>query len=61
MKVSNDSATRRYGAVFNSFYDFEGAYEEHYKNAFGTKCWRLGPVSLWANQDVSDKAERRRR
>jgi soyasapogenol B glucuronide galactosyltransferase len=54
----NDSATRSYGAVFNSFYDFEGAYEEHYKNAFGTKCWSLGPVSLWANQDVSDKSER---
>jgi soyasapogenol B glucuronide galactosyltransferase len=54
----NDSATRSYGAVFNSFYDFEGAYEEHYKNAFGTKCWSLGPVSLWANQDISDKSER---
>ncbi|RHN45476.1 putative soyasapogenol B glucuronide galactosyltransferase [Medicago truncatula] len=46
-----------YGGIFNSFYDFEGAYEEHYKNAFGTKCWGIGPVSLWANQDVSDNDE----
>ena len=58
MKALNDSARRSYGGIFNSFYDFEGAYEEHYKNAFGTKCWGIGPVSLWANQDVSDNAER---
>ncbi|RHN55347.1 putative soyasapogenol B glucuronide galactosyltransferase [Medicago truncatula] len=58
IKALNDSARRSYGAIFNSFSDFEGAYEEHYKNAFGTKCWGIGPVSLWANQDVSDKEER---
>ncbi|PNX87274.1 anthocyanin 3'-O-beta-glucosyltransferase, partial [Trifolium pratense] len=56
--VLNDSSRRSYGAVFNSFHSLEGAYEEHYKNAFGTKCWSLGPVSSWVNQDVSDKAER---
>ena len=54
LKVINDSATRSYSAVFNSFYNFEGAYEEHYKNAYGTKRWSLG----LAYQDVSDKAER---
>ena len=58
MKVINDSARRSYGAVFNSFYELEGAYEEHYKEAYGTKCWSLGPVSLWVNQDASDKAQR---
>ncbi|KAJ1423627.1 UDP-glycosyltransferase family, conserved site [Sesbania bispinosa] len=58
MKVISDSARKSFGAVFNSFYEFEGAYEEHYKNAYGTKCWSLGPVSLWVNQDASDKAER---
>ncbi|XP_058772437.1 soyasapogenol B glucuronide galactosyltransferase-like [Vicia villosa] len=58
MKEVNDSTRRSYGAVFNSFYDMEGAYEEHYKNVFGTKCWSLGPVSFWANEDLSDKAER---
>lgn len=58
MKVVNNTTRRSYGAIFNSFYGLEGAYEEHYKNAFGTKCWGLGPVSLWANQDVCDKAER---
>lgn len=58
MKVINDTTRKSYGAVFNSFYGLEGAYEEHYKNAFGTKCWSLGPVSLWANQDGSNKAER---
>ncbi|CAK8536761.1 unnamed protein product [Lathyrus sativus] len=58
MKVVDDSTKSSYGAVFNSFYDLEGAYEEHYKTVFGTKCWSLGPVSFWANQDLSDKAER---
>ncbi|CAL5188735.1 unnamed protein product [Lathyrus oleraceus] len=58
MKLVDDSTRRSYGAVFNSFYDMEGAYEEHYKNVFGTKCWSIGPVSFWANQDLSDKAER---
>ncbi|WVZ12572.1 hypothetical protein V8G54_017102 [Vigna mungo] len=34
------------------------AYYEHYKGVMGTKSWGIGPVSLWANQDASDKAAR---
>ncbi|KAL9327640.1 hypothetical protein ACSQ67_002643 [Phaseolus vulgaris] len=41
-----------------SFYDLESAYYEHYKGVMGTKSWGIGPVSLWANQDASDKAAR---
>ncbi|KHN36250.1 UDP-glucose flavonoid 3-O-glucosyltransferase 7 [Glycine soja] len=32
--------------------------QEHYKTVTGTKTWSLGPVSLWVNQDASDKAGR---
>ncbi|MCI35652.1 soyasapogenol B glucuronide galactosyltransferase-like, partial [Trifolium medium] len=45
--VLNDSSRRSYGALFNSFHSLEGDYEKHYKNAFGTKCWSLGPVSSY--------------
>ncbi|CAL0311558.1 unnamed protein product [Lupinus luteus] len=31
---------------------------EHYKKVMGAKSWGLGPVSLWANQNASDKAAR---
>ncbi|MED6181500.1 Soyasapogenol B glucuronide galactosyltransferase [Stylosanthes scabra] len=58
MSMINDSAKRSYGAVFNSFFELEGAYEEHYKEAYGTKCWSLGPVSMWVNKDDSDKIQR---
>ncbi|MED6148558.1 Soyasapogenol B glucuronide galactosyltransferase [Stylosanthes scabra] len=58
MNMINDSAKRSYGAVFNSFFEFEGAYGEHYKEAYGTKCWSLGPVSMWVNKDDSDKVQR---
>ncbi|KAL9327639.1 hypothetical protein ACSQ67_002642 [Phaseolus vulgaris] len=42
----------------NHFYDLESAYYEHYKVVMGTKSWGIGPVSLWANQEASDKAAR---
>ncbi|KAK7343356.1 hypothetical protein VNO77_12026 [Canavalia gladiata] len=58
MKVVKESEKRSYGSVFKSFYELEGAYEEHYKTVMGTKSWNVGPVSSWVNQDASDKAER---
>lgn len=58
MKVVNDSARKSFGAVFNSFHELEGDYEEHYKRVCGTKCWSLGPVSMWVNHDDLDKVER---
>lgn len=58
MKMMKDSEKKSYGSLFNTFYEFEGTYEEHYKKAMGTKSWSIGPVSFWVNQDVSDKADR---
>lgn len=58
MKVVNDSARKSFGAVFNSFHELEGDYEEHYKRVCGTKYWSLGPVSMWVNHDDLDKVER---
>ncbi|MCI36309.1 soyasapogenol B glucuronide galactosyltransferase-like, partial [Trifolium medium] len=43
---------------FDSYHEIEGTYEDHYKTAMGTKSWSVGPVSLWVNQDDSDKAGR---
>ncbi|QCE08688.1 soyasapogenol B glucuronide galactosyltransferase-like [Vigna unguiculata] len=57
-KMIKESEKKSYGSLFKSFYEFEGAYEEHYKRVMGTKSWSIGPVSLWVNQDESDKAGR---
>ncbi|XP_057441368.1 soyasapogenol B glucuronide galactosyltransferase-like [Lotus japonicus] len=58
MKAVKESEMKSYGSLFNSFSEFEGAYEEHYKKTTGTKSWGVGPVSLWVNQDESDKGVR---
>ncbi|CAJ1977605.1 unnamed protein product [Sphenostylis stenocarpa] len=57
-KMIKESEKKSYGSLFKSFYEFEGAYEEHYKTVMGTKSWSIGPVSLWVNQEESDKAGR---
>ncbi|KEH40975.1 putative soyasapogenol B glucuronide galactosyltransferase [Medicago truncatula] len=57
MKMIKDSERKSYGSLFDS-HEIESTYEEHYKTAMGTKSWSLGPVSLWVNQDDSDKAGR---
>ncbi|KAK7252810.1 hypothetical protein RIF29_37026 [Crotalaria pallida] len=58
MKAIKESEKRSYGSLFNSFYELESEYHEHYKRVMGTKSWGLGPVSLWANRDASDMAAR---
>nr|ACJ72161.1 UGT4 [Pueraria montana var. lobata] len=58
MDMIRDSEKKSYGSLFDTFYDLEGTYQEHYKTATGTRTWSLGPVSLWVNQDASDKAAR---
>lgn len=58
MKVIKESERKSFGSVFNSFYELESDYFDHYKRVMGTKSWGLGPVSLWVNQDDSDKAAR---
>ncbi|XVE66799.1 hypothetical protein DITRI_Ditri08aG0108300 [Diplodiscus trichospermus] len=46
-----------YGVIFNSFYELEPAYKEHYSKILGRKAWQIGPVSL-CNKNNEDKAER---
>ncbi|XWS54765.1 hypothetical protein CRYUN_Cryun10bG0117200 [Craigia yunnanensis] len=46
-----------YGVIFNSFYELEPAYKEHYSKIMGRKAWHVGPVSL-CNKNNEDKAER---
>ncbi|XVF01299.1 hypothetical protein REPUB_Repub04eG0076000 [Reevesia pubescens] len=46
-----------YGVIFNSFYELEPAYKEHYSKILGRKVWHVGPVSL-CNKNNEDKAER---
>ncbi|XP_057449549.1 soyasapogenol B glucuronide galactosyltransferase-like [Lotus japonicus] len=58
MKMIKESEKKSFGSVFNSFYELESAYYEHYKRVMGTRSWGLGPVSLWVNQDAEDKAAR---
>ncbi|XP_043710148.1 scopoletin glucosyltransferase-like [Telopea speciosissima] len=51
------SEERSHGVLFNSFYELEPAYADHYKKVIGRKAWDIGPVSL-RNRDFADKAQR---
>nr|GMC81025.1 scopoletin glucosyltransferase [Ipomoea batatas] len=46
-----------YGEIYNSFYELERDFEEHYRNVVGIRTWSIGPLSLH-NRDVEDKAQR---
>ncbi|KAG2684679.1 hypothetical protein I3760_10G086300 [Carya illinoinensis] len=56
-KEVGESEVRSYGVVFNSFYQLEPAYANHYTEVCGRKAWYIGPVSL-CNKDVEDKGQR---
>nr|GMC83322.1 scopoletin glucosyltransferase-like [Ipomoea batatas] len=57
MKGVMESDDRSYGVIYNSFYELEMDYAEHYKNVLGRRAWSIGPLSLY-NRDVEDKAQR---
>ncbi|KAL0320541.1 UNVERIFIED_CONTAM: Scopoletin glucosyltransferase [Sesamum radiatum] len=40
-----ESEGRSYGVVFNSFYELESAYADHYKTVLGRRAWHIGPYS----------------
>ncbi|CAN4112172.1 unnamed protein product [Withania somnifera] len=52
-----DADSKSYGVIFNSFYELEPDYVEHYTKVLGRKNWAIGPLSL-CNRDIEDKAER---
>nr|GMC85455.1 scopoletin glucosyltransferase-like [Ipomoea batatas] len=57
MSRVRESEETSYGVIFNSFYELEPDYAEHYKKVLGRRAWSVGPLSLY-NRDAEDKAER---
>ncbi|CAN4112173.1 unnamed protein product [Withania somnifera] len=57
VKAVRDADSKSYGVIFNSFYELEPDYVEHYTKVLGRKNWAIGPLSL-CNRDIEDKAER---
>ncbi|KAL9225819.1 hypothetical protein vseg_001700 [Gypsophila vaccaria] len=49
-----EAGMRSYGEIFNSFYELEPDYVEHYRNVIKKKCWHIGPVSL-SNRRMDEK------
>ncbi|KAK1300548.1 UDP-glucose flavonoid 3-O-glucosyltransferase 7 [Acorus calamus] len=47
MKRLRESNALSYGAVFNSFYELEPAYAEHYRTRLAHRAWHVGPVCLF--------------
>ncbi|KAJ8530056.1 hypothetical protein K7X08_036891 [Anisodus acutangulus] len=57
IKEVKESDLKSYGVIFNSFYELEPDYVEHYTKVMGRKSWTIGPLSM-CNRDIEDKAER---
>ncbi|CAL9022399.1 unnamed protein product [Prunus brigantina] len=55
---SRECEERSYGIIFNTFYELEPAFADHYRKVFGRKAWHIGPVSL-CNKAAGDKTEMR--
>ncbi|KAK4401675.1 Scopoletin glucosyltransferase [Sesamum angolense] len=53
-----ESEKRSYGVVFNSCYELESAYADHYKKVLGRRAWHIGPLFLWNNAGAEEKAQR---
>ena len=57
LKRMNETELASYGAIFNSFYELEPDYANHYRDVLGRRAWHVGPVSL-CNRGIEDKAQR---
>ncbi|KAL0406661.1 UNVERIFIED_CONTAM: Scopoletin glucosyltransferase [Sesamum latifolium] len=53
-----ESERRSYGVVFNSFYELESAYADHYKKVLGRRAWHIGPLFLCNHTRAKEKAVR---
>ncbi|KAK4340214.1 hypothetical protein RND71_041676 [Anisodus tanguticus] len=51
-----ESGLKGYGIIFNSFYELEQDYVEHYTKVLGRKSWAIGPSFV-----VEDKTESRKK
>lgn len=51
-----------YGVVFNSFYELEQVYADHWRNILGFKAWFIGPLLLQHlndnNNDHNEQSQR---
>ncbi|CAN1197396.1 Scopoletin glucosyltransferase [Linum perenne] len=44
---AKESEGKSFGVIFNSFYELEPTYVDHYRNTLGRKAWHIGPLSLF--------------
>ncbi|KAK7379890.1 hypothetical protein VNO78_34165 [Psophocarpus tetragonolobus] len=54
---ARESELRSYGVVFNSFYELEKDYVDHFRKVLGGKAWHIGPISL-CNKNLGEKTHR---
>ncbi|WCJ30835.1 UDP-glycosyltransferase 73B4 [Euphorbia peplus] len=55
--LSRKAELKSFGAIVNSFYELEPAYDDRYRDVLGRRAWSIGPVSL-CNRDVEEKSRR---
>ncbi|KAF2321083.1 hypothetical protein GH714_033719 [Hevea brasiliensis] len=52
-----EAEVNSYGVLFNSFYELEPAYADHFRKVWGAKAWHIGPILL-CNNNFEDKSNR---
>ncbi|KAK7362593.1 hypothetical protein VNO77_04710 [Canavalia gladiata] len=57
LEKADESKSRSYGVIINSFYELEKVYIDYFKKDLGKKAWHVGPLSL-CNRDTEEKAYR---
>ncbi|KAJ6838632.1 scopoletin glucosyltransferase-like [Iris pallida] len=53
-----ESESKSYGVVVNSFYELEPDYARHYREVVGRRAWHIGPVALCNSDTNADKSAR---
>ncbi|KAK6914748.1 UDP-glucuronosyl/UDP-glucosyltransferase [Dillenia turbinata] len=56
-KSCEEDELKSYGVIFNSFYELEPTYADHFRNVLNRRAWHIGPVSL-CNREKEEKAQR---
>lgn len=46
-----EAETRSYGIIFDTFYDLEAPYSNHFKKIKNMKIWTVGPISHYPNSN----------
>lgn len=53
MEISDE---RSYGTIFNSFYELEPDYVDHWRNGLGRKGWQVGPLFLSNDENPEERS-----